>query len=99
LAAKLVVVAGDAPPAVVAEFHQHCVDEMLRAGRGETCDRALAQLDASWARLRAAGWATLVGRHGLWSVLALAPRCATPCLVRVPLDAEDGGDPPASAPE
>jgi len=74
----------------VAEFHQHCTEEMLRAGRGETCERAL---DACWARLRAAGSTTLVGRHGPWSVLALAPHCSTPCLVRVPLDAEDGGEP------
>ena len=93
LPAKLILVAGAAPPTVVAEFHEHCTQEIVRAGRGETCDAALAALDACWARLRAAGWTTLVGRHGLWSVLAIAPRCSTPCLVRVPLDAEDGGEP------
>ena len=98
LSAKLVVVAGAAPPAVVAEFHEHCTREIVRAGRGETCDAALAALDACRARLRAAGWTTLVGRHRLWSVLALAPRCSSPCLVRVPLDAEDGAAPTPPAP-
>jgi hypothetical protein len=97
LMAKVIYVAGTAPPAVAAEFHERCVEEMLRAGRGETCNSALAQLDASWARLRAAGWTTLVGRHGLWSVLALAPRCATPCLMRVRLGTQDGGEPTSPA--